>query len=424
VVYRPSVVVSILVLLLLLVPAAGATAQDATPATSPVASEPPDLGAMVLTPADLEAVGLTGFGQLSQTYWELADGADPVTATGMQRVYQYRLAVPVDPGATPDSFRTLVYTDIEEYADAAGAAAEFALIETPITAGEGTPVPRDIAGTRTIGDASTIRRYERVASDTGLPFLQLNLAFQRGNLIAAVGIAEYTGEEPDLETLEALADTALAKIDAVAGGDAPGLQSRALRLTGQDVVTSYDSYIRFAGETLPNYNETAEQTAEFAARLGDATDVYAVAQQFTGGADDQADDVVFTFSSVYRFATLEAATAWLRGGQERLASQSTVYLDVTPVDAAPTMGDESAAYSVTIAGGESSGFAYYARVGRDVAAIRLVAQPAVPLEAAVELAAAQVTCLRSVAACVPMPIPADLVTLEAAATSVAATPVS
>ena len=401
-----------------------ATPAAGTPVAATDADEPLDLGAMVVTPADLEAVGLTGFGQQWQTYWESGDEADPVTATGAQRVYQYRLAVPVDPGATPDRFRTLVYTDIEEYADAADAAAEFALIEAPVAAGEGTPVPRDIAGTRTIGDASTIRRYERVTSDTGLPFLQLNLAFQRGNLIAAVGIAEYTGEEPDLATLESLADTLLAKIDAVAIGGGPGLQSRTLRLTGQDLATSFDSYIRIAGETLPNYNETAEQTAEFAARLGDATDIYAVVQQLTGGTEDQADDVVFTFSSVYRFATAEAATAWLRGGQERLASQSTIYLDVTPVDGAPTMGDESAAYSLTIAGGESSGFVYYARVGRDVAVVRLVAQPAVPLEAAVELAVAQVACLRSVAACVPMPVPADLVALEGAATPVAATPVS
>jgi hypothetical protein len=158
--------------------------------------------------------------------------------------------------------------------------------------------------------------------------------------------------------------------------------------------------------------------------MSDITDAYVVEQELAGGTDDQGGDVVFALSTVNRFATPEAAATWLRGAQERLADVPTFYLDVTPVDGAPTMGDESAAFAVTIARGEASfnGFVYYVRVGQHVAAVRLDAQPAVPLEAAVELAAAQTGCLRSAATCAPLPVPADLLALAAAATS-AATPV-
>jgi hypothetical protein len=165
--------------------------------------------------------------------------------------------------------------------------------------------------------------------------------------------------------------------------------------------------------------------AETAARLGDATDVYVIGQQLAGGADDQADDV-FTLTSVYRFVTPEAASTWLRGAQERLASTSTFYLDVRAVDGAPTMGDESAAFAVTIASGESTsqGIVYYVRVGHEVGAIRIEAQPTAPLEAAMELAVAQTWCLRSAAVCTPLPVPTDLVALGDTVTPMAATPVA
>jgi hypothetical protein len=424
IVHRPAIVVSVLVFLSLLLPAAVATAQDAAPATSPVASQPLDLAAMVLTPANLEAVGLTGFGQQAAVFSEVADSADAETAGGRQRVYHSRLAVPVDPGATSDRFRTLVSTAIDAYADAAAAAAGFALLETKDTAGEGTPVLEDIAGTRTVGDQSRVTRQDLESPD-GRAYVQLELAFQRGPLVARVGIADYTGQELDLSNLETLAETVLVKMDAVVAGGGPGLQPRTLHLIGQDLLTTFALYNRIAGETIPNYNATSEQTAAATARLGNATDSYAVAQQLTGGTDDQTDDGVFTLSSVTRFPTPEAASTWLRAGQERLANLSTFYLDVAPVDGALAMGDESAAFSVTVGGGEAryNGFVSYVRVDRDVAAVRLLTQAATPLEVVVELAQAQVDCLQSTAACAPIPVPAALAALAVPATLVAATPV-
>jgi hypothetical protein len=405
-----------------------ATPAAATPEAAPVASYPLDLGAMMLTPANLDAIGLIGFGRESQTYWELAEGTDPSTYGGLQRQYQSQLVAtePVDPGATSVLFRAIVLTTVGEYANAADAAAAFALVEADDPGGEGTPVPQEVVGTSTIGDQSTIRRHELV-STRGRPYLQLDLAFQRGNIVAQVVIAEYNGQELDLTTLEALGNTVLAKIDAVVAGEAPGLQPRTLRLVGQDLITTFDGYARLEGETLLGYNATAEDQADEAARLGDATDGYSVIQNLTRGTEDLLDDVYMN-PTTFRFTTPEAASVWFREGPERLARDATYYLDVTPVDGAPTMGDESAAFSVTIDSGENryTGYVYFVRIGRETAEIPMVrheAQPAVPLEAAVELAAAQVGCLRSAATCAPLPVPADLVALGDVVSPMAATPV-
>src|SRR5215218_7123065 len=200
---------------------------------SPVASPSPvtptlDLAAMALTPVDLDTIGLTGFGQQTSAFLDLEEQAeqlalaktvDPdmdeeavvsgLAAAGFQRRYQRQLGLPVHPGAPPSRLRTFVAPYIIEYASVEGAAAGFTLLETEAL--EAGAAMTDVPGTRVIGDRSEITRFRR-ASDNGEPYRALDLTFQVDNLVAVVTLGEFGDHQPDLATVEALADLLLAKV--------------------------------------------------------------------------------------------------------------------------------------------------------------------------------------------------------------------
>jgi hypothetical protein len=409
---RLSVVITMLAVLTLVVPAAMVRGQATGPTAAPDADQPLDLAAMLLTPADLAAHGLTGLGFTVPEYRDQVEGfRDDLVALGWQRDYVTRHAVPMESDGGSTLVRTSVESFVAEYRDVAGAAAAFALIESEIEAADEPPAAQDIPSTRTIGDQAEITRDER-GRDRGRTAVHLDLTFRVGNLYAGVLLADYIGQEPDLATLEALGETLLAKIDTVRAAGGPGLQMRMLRLDGPGLVTQFDGYSRLAGETIPAYNTTAEETMVTAATLGDATDSYIVVQHLTGGTVDAADDVEFT-SFVSRFDSPEVAARWLQDTQARM-ERAAAFVNVTPVTGAPTLGDESAAFSLTTVDDElrNTGLTYYVRVGRDVTGLRLIADPEASLSAATALLVlAQVECLQSAQACPRIRVPASLVAL-------------
>jgi hypothetical protein len=91
-----------------------------------------------------------------------------------------------------------------------------------------------------------------------------------------------------------------------------------------------------------------------------------------------------------------------------------------------SIGDESQTYAIDRLSGEQEthGYLILTRVGREVADIRLFAQPEAPLAEVEDLAVVQVECLRSEETCPRIPLPAALAALAIPATPVAGTPVS
>jgi hypothetical protein len=200
-----------------------------SPLTSPMASSAPvvrtvDLAAMALTPFDLDDVGLTGFGQQTSEFLTLEEQVEQLVAApslgkdaeairaglsgaGFQRRYQRQLGLPSRPGAPPSRLRTFVAPYIIEYASLEGAVTGFTLLETE-EAGAGM---KDVSGTHVIGNRSEITRFRR-STDYGEPYRALDLTFQVDNLVAGVTVGEFGGREPDLATVEALAERLLEKV--------------------------------------------------------------------------------------------------------------------------------------------------------------------------------------------------------------------
>jgi hypothetical protein len=445
-VHRLSLIVSVIMFLALLLPMAAATAQEATPASSPSAGQPLDLAAMALVPTDFNIPGLgrnyAAMYTLDQEVTELAEyyGTDPavvreaLVAAGWQRKHRSRLQAPEVYGAADPVLAQQVASYVYEYADAEGAAAGFAFIEDesslPSAGGGATPVvggeemAEDIPGTRVIGDESEITRHVGVGAPSGLPFRALDLTFRLDNLVAGVTVRDYLGGEPDVAEVEALAQTYLERIEQVRAEGGPGLSNRIVRLEAPDIEPGRDDYTRLSGVDVPDHNESAEALAAKSARAGTSSDIYYVFQRLPAGSEETGDDVAYQ-AYITRFADEAAASDWLNKGEERL-SQIGAFVGVEPMPDATPIGDESRTYAIDRLSGEQEtrGYLIQARVGSDIAEIRLFAQPEAPLAVAEVLAQVQVTCLESAEVCALVPVPAKLVALAVLATPVAATPVS
>ncbi len=329
---------SLVLLLLLIVPS---TLPIIPSAALPARAESPlDLAAMALSPDDLAAVGMTGFGQRESAVLSLAEQADQaapglasdpaavrlaLAQAGFERRYQRELGLPQRLDGASSRLQSFVTSYLLEYSSPEGAAAGFALLEAEPPDAKS----RDLPGTREFGERSEITRL-RDSTASGEPYRALDLTFQRGNLVAGVTIGEFGSREPDLLAVEALAARLLAKIDA---GGGPGLSNLVVRLEGPDVETRSDEYGRLHGVTYPNYAETAGELADRSARYGAAADVYGVGQSVATGRAARTDDVRFLVL-LYRFASDEAATAWLAESAARTLQVPNV-IDATVVAGPP-----------------------------------------------------------------------------------------
>src|SRR5215210_4235262 len=367
------------------------------PLASPASPAPPlDLAAMALTSHDLDGIGLTGFGQQTSAFLDLEQqaeqyaltstatpslesDADEVRATlsaaGFQRRYQRQLGRLPRPGAPPSRLRTFVAPYVIEYASAEGAGAGFTLLETEIPEAEMNDVP----GTRIIGDRSEITRFRR-STDNGEPYRALDLTFQVDNLVAGVTIGEFNSRQPDLATVEALAELLLDKVRQSQTGIGPGSSNLVLRLAGPDIETRSDEYGRLNGQTLPNYGETPDELADRDERYGDALVVFGVGQSIARGSPARTDDTRFGVS-LYQFASERDAAGWLDSGVQR-AERSPNVIEAIPVPGAATIGDASGTLAIATergGAGTARGYLVETRVGVRTAQVQMVGIPDVPL---------------------------------------------
>ena len=111
--------------------------------------------------------------------------------------------------------------EVAAYADASGAAQGFALIPDVYTTGPVTAVP----GTRPIGDDSRLTRVAARDPQAGTPSNELALGFRQGRFTARVLLRDWTGEEPAVVAVEALAARLSARIERVLHDGGPQLAS-------------------------------------------------------------------------------------------------------------------------------------------------------------------------------------------------------
>jgi hypothetical protein len=391
-----------------------ATARSESPA-------PVDLAAMTLTPADLEAAGLADLGLTSgQTLsvTDLADRAvwpagageeqdavrDALDAAGWQQGYGVILASLWDPNRSDLGLQ--VEVEIVAYADAPGAAQGFALVPDVYATGPVTAV----SGTRPIGDDSRLTRVAARDPQAGTPSQELSLGFRQGRLTARVLVRDWSGDEPTLAKIEALAARLSARIERVVEDGGPELSIHVVRPEGRAYAVHSDTYVRLDGEDIRSTYETPEEFATRVASYGEASDI------FTSGTEIEAADSSYTLdfsADLYRFPEEQQAAAWLREAPNRIGQETDVTA-FTVEDGIAGFDDEAIAVTLDRDYSQDGVEVYHTsavlfRRGAVVADIRLTRvydPPSMP--ATIELAAAQAACLAATNCLSALPVPDSL----------------
>ena len=224
-----------------------------------------DLPGMTLTPGDLADAGLTGFG-LGAGETAFADQVIASTAeargmpeeavrsvlegAGLTRRYASTMVLPADPSDPGGPVGVRVSSYVTEFRDAAGAADAWDLLEDE----SGSTTARDLEVLRDLGDGSEVTSDEGTDA-SGAPFSLLDLTIRRAGLHLGVTVVDWTGGEPSVEGLAALAERVLERGGQVVAHPTRGLGGRALRITGPGVTPIYDRYTIVDGVTLPLQGE-------------------------------------------------------------------------------------------------------------------------------------------------------------------------
>lgn len=417
---RSRLFVSLLVLLGIVVPIL-----QTGIAGQPVAAQSDDvildLPAMALTPADLEEAGLPGFGQARY------DDANPgwrtigdvvfdspaanflccldkidrlnleLSRTGWQRQYR-RLLARVSP-LDSTSADYLIFSEVGEYADAAGADAALTLL---MDNGDTTP-SESLEGDRMEGRGDFLL-------DVGGRGV---IMFRHDNLLATLQIINHhDGVAIPRKTLQLLPTIFRQRIVSALDRPKTGLSSTALRLASIASPAEYDTYWRLNEQDIPEWGESSEDAAAYGAQTyPDALDVYHLEQSLIpppGQPISPRYDV-----RVLRFGRTDAASAWLTALPPKLEedvanSDGTLALDL--LTDAQTVGDESLTYQVSQEkdGATVHGYRIYFRVGKYTARIQFDAAEAPSLPVVETLAEAQVACFQAGRCDGPTRLPADL----------------
>jgi hypothetical protein len=379
----------------------------------------PDLAAMTLTPTDLEAEGLDGYGVGFGQAMFLDDVITSTTQArglpesevrqfyedaGFVRRYDTFLYLPADESDPAGEAARLVVSYVLEFADETGAAGAWAFLEDE----SASETAEDVRGVETVGDQSEATRDRGADAATGAEYAEIDFTFRVGNLHAGVAIVDWQGEDPDVAEAETLANRLRDRIEATLDDGAPGLGSRVSRLTGSDVVPSADYYLIRDGEAIVLYGESTEQAtarSDAAAEIGQ-TDGYRLWQQIAAGKDG-ADDDVWYLIELDRFADEDAAAEWLAGTEERVEA-NTALANLEVDRDAPTFGDESFAYTVETSDGTYRYRSVTLRVGKTIALVDVGAPETPPAEAIAMSVKAQAACLESGGCAQPLALPETL----------------
>jgi len=461
---RVSVLVAVLAFALgSLATPMNAIAQEASPVATPTASSQLDLAAMPLRPSDLAALGFPGYGRFFNGYFnsldQLVEGdagflgkpADEIRALyddiGFIRFYGSAMGRPSAPGDHESPPSGGAFVNILELDDASGGDAYLDLFGS---AGPDTPwVISSAEAPFALGDRAVLYRNTNHDAEASETYDEIIVAFQVDNLIAAVGFFTFvpdaaaspvaTPEADDsgmtsaaatVDALEAAGRRQLERQEAVTAGGAPNLPDLLLRVGDDPLAATADyteGYRLLDGEIPPYYGDRDDDLSGDPAATAGADAVYELEELFRVGEDPGPDDH-YLANRLYRFPDAAAATAFLDGREEALATGGTKRAtgagpatteDLLPGEATD-LGDQSLAFSFVrdFDGEQFMGYEVFVRVGSMVATVSLEGPPDQSLELVAEIAAAQADCLAAGACPDAFPVP------EAFLSAVGATPVA
>ena len=400
--------------------------------------QPLDLPAMTLTPADLEAIGLDGYGRFGNGEFRSLDDyvarraeflnkskeevRAAFEAAGWGGGYVANLGVPAEPGTPESPPSREAFSVVYEYADATGAATayEFNQQYEGVTAG----TVRVFSASRTFGDASYMTHTTVTDPTQGGPSDQVDLVLRLGNVWAATGLIVF-GDATDLATplaaspdviahVEAMAARLVERIERVLAGESPDLSNRTLRLGGDDapIVFSSEGYRRFDGDDPPYYNGYRD---DFPGEGGEFANVVA-AYELNQGLQLPGDP--YYSVRLLQFADADRAAAYAEDVRRR--GRTAFGNPTQQVDDAKTIGDESVTLAYRgepVPGQTITGFVAYVRVGATVFTLLLEAGNPPDLATIEALAESQAACLASDSCPSSIPVPPTIVATPAATPS-------
>ncbi len=433
----------VLVLAVLLPLLAGPTghAQEATPAAGAWVGSEPDLAAMLITPGDLEAMGLPGMGRFFNGWFNSLDGFAEGTAgfyghsveetramaerIGLSRAFGSAMGLPSVPGeesppargAYANIFELRNPSETDAFFDyvvsaAPGPDAQFSVVEAPFT----------------LGERALVANYTSRDPETGGSHHEFIVIFQSGNLLVdagffadvpeegatpeaspAAGHAALSSPAATVAELETLGRRQLARMETVLASGSPNLPALLLRLGDDPLAATADyseGYRLLDGELPPYYAGRDDDIIADPATYTGAVAAYELEERFQRGEEEAPGDYYF-LTRLFAFPDEAAAASFMASRPDALATGGFAKVsDAAPdarqellTDAATDLGDESLAFSFVRAfeGDENqyTGYEVFVRVGSTVAAVSLEGPPDMPLEQVAEIAAAQAACLQA-----------------------------
>lgn len=366
---------------------------------------------MSVMPADLEAVGLVGYGwsngvlasrprAVAEFFSTWRSEAD-VTAIGSaldtaapNRVYVLHLVRPTVEG-DPSGIEERVVSYVMSFGDEASATSGFAAW-TGAWRGYSS-APSDVA----VGDERFVVSGEARESD-GSPFPLVHIAFRIGSLVAGVSVEFFTGFAPEQATVEALAMLQQERIDATVAEGGPGLSSRMVLfdVPGTQALTA--AYGIRDGQRAFRDTDTASSAADSQATATTAgiIDQFQVEQGLGGDLSGAQPPLAFYTNRVVTFAAPDAASAYVADSVARLTEGNAT--DLAPATAPPVPGDEVSAYTYRHSrddGVEFNDYRIYARLGSTVFTIAINSTSQIDLATVDAVAALQSSCIAGTASC-------------------------
>jgi hypothetical protein len=322
-------------------------APAATPAQSPAGSLI-DLPWATLTPADAEAVGISGLGRFENGHYRtiveytairsdflnipLTDVETALTDAGYLQGYTSNLGIPQEPGNPDSPPSRVVFSSIYQYQDEEGASAAFAF-NTEYSGVTIATIDTSITPSAPFGNEIVMTRTTSTTMEEEGPSDQVDTVFRVGSIVAATGIIDYgmtvdsvqnpAPVDPELVTqVEQLAARLIERITVAQEGMTPGLANVALSLvaTGADPGFSSEGYRRIDGEDIPAYNGYVDDFAEIV--TPDVTAAYEVAQGLGSPSGDPFDP--YFGSRLFGFADDTAAREFLAQVPDSLPAGFTV----------------------------------------------------------------------------------------------------
>jgi hypothetical protein len=376
-----------------------------------------DLAAIVLTPADLEEIGLAGFERKANGVlrrfddyvvsrarflnMEPAELGQLLTEAGWQAGYATNLGLPSEPGNPESQELAIAFTAVHAYADADGA--RMALAGNYDYSGVTTAsVDRGVGPADTVGDASFMTRTLGTPEPEMGPSDEIALTMRVDRLIASVGLIRYGLTEADLASPVPVDDAAIGQVQTLAtlvearmgealSQETPRLFNRLVRF-GDDAPIAFETEgYRLIRGTIPPYYGGFEDDFPPLAETAGLEAAYELNQALAAAGDP------FLLIRLFEFGAPQAATDFLA------AQQAAPFNGGEPVEGVLdeiTPANALGAYAFEIEPGVTvEGYAAWVAVDATVALVLIEGQTRPADVVITELVAAQVDCLERAEPC-------------------------